>query len=148
MKLFALHISYSTKLWFIHSFPFLFGPDPQIYADPYLDRAKTCGSGSETLVKKEKNRHITPEGGKGLIPDRGRTNLPSPFLNDCERSNLPSFPSVFPTSLSISTDFSFGPFICKYICMSMSIYPIWQVAERLAQQQATTVLLSDCQLYY
>ena len=35
MKLFALHISYSTKLWFTHSFPFLFGPDPEW--------AKTCG---------------------------------------------------------------------------------------------------------
>ena len=27
MKWFALHISYSTKLWFIHSFPSFFGPD-------------------------------------------------------------------------------------------------------------------------
>ena len=54
-KLFALHISYSTKLRFIHSFPFFFGPDPdpQIYADPDPDRAKTCGSGSETLVMNE-----------------------------------------------------------------------------------------------
>ena len=44
MKLFALHISYSTKLWFIHSFPYLFGPDPDphFFADP--DRAKTYGS--------------------------------------------------------------------------------------------------------
>ena len=38
MKLFALYISYATKLWFIYSFPYLFGPDP----DP--DMAKTCGS--------------------------------------------------------------------------------------------------------
>ena len=42
MKLFALHISYSTKLWFIHSIPFLFGPDPHFFADP--DWAKTSGS--------------------------------------------------------------------------------------------------------
>ena len=55
MKLFALHISYSTKSRFIHSFPFFFGPDPdpQIYADPDPDRAKKCGSGSETLVMNE-----------------------------------------------------------------------------------------------
>ena len=51
MKLFALHISYSTKLWFIHSFPFFFSPDPQIHADQDPDRAKTCGSGSETLAQ-------------------------------------------------------------------------------------------------
>ena len=37
MKLFALHISYSTKLWFIEDF---LGPDPQIYADP--DREKNA----------------------------------------------------------------------------------------------------------
>ena len=44
----------------IYYFPFLFGPDPhffadpdpQIYADPDPNRAKTCRSGSETLIEK------------------------------------------------------------------------------------------------
>ena len=42
IKFFVLHISYSTRLWFIHSF-FGLNPDPQKHMDP-------CGSGSETLI--------------------------------------------------------------------------------------------------
>ena len=62
-EVFSLHISYSTKLWFIHSFPFWPGSgsafffvdpdaDPQIY-DPYPDpdRAKTCGSETLSFTK-------------------------------------------------------------------------------------------------
>ena len=48
MKLFALHISYSTKLWLIIPFPFGKDPDLHFFADP--DRSKTCGSRSETLL--------------------------------------------------------------------------------------------------
>ena len=44
IKLFALHISYSTKLLFIHSF---FGPDP--------NRAKTCGSVRIWIRNTDKN---------------------------------------------------------------------------------------------
>ena len=57
MKLFALQISYSTKLWFIHSFPLLFSPDP----DPHFflrirtgqNHVNSCRSGSETLRNRQ-----------------------------------------------------------------------------------------------
>ena len=46
------HLLLYKILWFIYSFPSFFGPDPdpQINADSDPDRAKTCGSGSETLM--------------------------------------------------------------------------------------------------
>ena len=57
LKLFALHISYSTKLWFIHSFPIINKDYINVLARiriRKLMRIRTgqrhAGSGSETLI--------------------------------------------------------------------------------------------------
>jgi len=49
------------------SLPFCPDPDPQIYADPDPGRAKTCGSGSETLVLTIQHRIYWKEGGSIYI---------------------------------------------------------------------------------